>query len=233
MLPNFESDDDAPQASLAERIDDALLQLDRYRERPLATVLAVCSIGSLLALAWWLARPSEPVPIDELIPNVALVPTSLAPTLSEPLVVHVAGAVQSAGVFTLPAGSRVLDAVDAAGGATAEADLHQLNLAAGLSDGTKIRVPKMGEIGVSEVAGAPLVSDGSSTGEASSAGPVNINLASVAELQTLPGVGPSTAQSIITYRDQYGSFGSADGLLSVAGIGPAKLAGLRESVVVR
>ena len=159
-------------------------------------------------------------------------------TTSGSVVVHVTGAVSRPGVVTLPPGSRVTDAINAVGGASAEADTQQLNLARVLSDGEQIRVPRIGEVlpdpapqpGGDAASGARTAPGKSGDGGAS--GTVNINTASASELEKLPGIGPALAQRIVEYRDSHGPFASVDSLTDVPGIGKAKLEGLREQATV-
>jgi competence protein ComEA len=139
------------------------------------------------------------------------------------MAVHVAGNVLKPGVYDLPSDSRVVDAIRLAGGATAIADLNAINLANRLSDGQRVYVPAVGEkVSVSS-------QDGGGTGDviATVEYPININSADIALLDELPGVGPATAQAIVTYRDQHGPFASVKGLEDVPGIGPAKVAALQ------
>jgi competence protein ComEA len=146
------------------------------------------------------------------------------------VVVHVVGAVAAPGVKRLPMGSRVVDAVDAAGGAAADADLARVNLAAVLVDGQQVVILRPGELPPSPV---PAPSPGGATsGAASGGGVVNVNTASAAELEELPGVGPATAEAIIAHRDEHGPFTSVDDLLDVRGIGEAKLEQLRDRAAV-
>lgn len=140
------------------------------------------------------------------------------------VVVHVAGAVTSPGVYTLPADSRVDDAVRAAG-ATADADLSQLNLAQKLADGQKITVP---------VAGA-APADGSSaatTADSDNGGLININTATQEDLESLPSIGEVRAQAIITYREEHGGFRTIDELKEVSGIGDKIFADISPHVTV-
>ena len=159
-------------------------------------------------------------------------------TTSGSVVVHVTGAVARPGVVTLRAGSRVADAVDAAGGASADADTEQLNLARVLTDGEQIRVPRVGEVlpdPVPQPGGAATPGAGTAPGKpgaGSASGTVNINTASASELEKLPGIGPALAQRIVEYRDSHGPFASVDSLTDVPGIGKAKLEALREQATV-
>ena len=140
------------------------------------------------------------------------------------VVVHVTGAVNAPGVFTLPADARVDDAVRAAG-ATAEADLSQLNLAQKLSDGQKITVPKIGE--------SPAAATGSTAGGAAeNEARINLNTASLAELETLPSIGEVRAQAIIDYRESNGGFKSIDELKEVSGIGEKIFADVSPHITV-
>jgi competence protein ComEA len=145
---------------------------------------------------------------------------SAAPTL----IVDVAGAVRKPGVFEFQPGDRVIDAVERAGGALEKADLTLLNLAAPLTDGQQILVPKKGET----PSGLP-VAGGVSGGPTAL---VNVNSADEATLETLNGVGPVLAAAIIQYRTEHGPFASIDQLDEVSGIGPATLEDLRSQVTV-
>jgi competence protein ComEA len=154
------------------------------------------------------------------------------------LVVHVAGAVVTPGLVTLPAGARVADAVAAAGGLRGDADGDRINLAAPLSDGVRVFVPTVGQpdpapaVGIS--GGATGSSGGTGSGPASSvpAAPIDINTATAEELDALPGVGPSTAAAIVAYRQEHRRFASVDELQEVKGIGPAKFEALEPMVTV-
>ncbi len=227
MLSPFETDDDQPPATLPERVDDVLLRLDEMRNRPGAAAVSVVVVLGLLGLAWWLSRPSQVIPVEQRIPEATLEPEPFESPLDAPLIVHMTGAVSEPGVFSLPPGSRVLDAIDAAGGPTSEADLQRLNLAAALSDGVQIWLPRVGEV-------LPPDSPPGLNGRVDrEPGSVNINLASASELERLVGVGPATAAAIVKHRDDNGLFSSPEGLLDVRGIGPAKLAAMIDQVVIR
>jgi len=168
--------------------------------------------------------------------NAAGVATSGLPT---ELVVHVVGAVAAPGVQRLPPGSRVVDALAAAGDALPDADLARVNLAAPLIDGQQVFVPRPGEPAPSTLApagGGTGVTGGEpgGTGATGTAqgGLVNLNTATAQELEALPGVGPSTAAAIIAHRDANGPFTSVEQLIDVRGIGDAKLEQLRHLVTV-
>lgn len=146
------------------------------------------------------------------------------------VVVHVSGQVNSPGVVTIAAPGRVIDAVEEAGGPTPEADLALINLAEPIVDGAHIHVPAHGEgEAIAGVAGGgePPAASGDPPGAG-----VNINTASQAELETIPGVGPVTAQAIIAWREDNGAFSSVEQLIDVNGIGPKTLEQLRDHVRV-
>jgi competence protein ComEA len=126
-------------------------------------------------------------------------------------------------VYTLVSGDRVHAAIEAAGGATAEAEPDALNLAAEVADGSRIYVPAVGEVVVPEP--ASLAND-----PPAPVGPIDVNRATASQLETLPGVGPATSTAIVTERERNGPFLNVDDLARVPGIGPAKLAGLRDLV---
>ena len=187
---------------------------------------------AVVAGAYWLVRPPSPSPESTLpfagtATTVAASSTSAAVSAStvatDTVVVHVAGAVRATGVYELPVGSRVVDAVTAAGGTLADAQPDAVNLAAPLVDGERVYVPRVGES--PPVAVAP-------NGTAVPAGPLDLNTATETQLDDLPGVGPATAAAIVAHRDSNGPFASVDQLADVRGIGPAKLAAIRELVTV-
>lgn len=148
---------------------------------------------------------------------------------STKLVVHVAGAVKKPGVYALAPGKRVVDAIRAAGGPARSADLDALNLAARVGDGQQILIPTRGAGERPAAAGRR----GRGSSVKSAPGMVNVNTASLEELDTLPGVGPSTAQKIIEYRDSHGPFASPEGLMDVKGIGPKKLEKMRPFLLLQ
>jgi competence protein ComEA len=138
------------------------------------------------------------------------------------VVVHVAGAVRSPGVYRMRPSARVDDAVARAGGPTARADLSQVNLAAKVEDGRQVLVPRRVRVGAPAAAVA----------EPAPGVPLNLNTATLEQLDELDGIGPATAQSILDYREDNGGFGSVEELGEVPGIGEVRLASLREQVRV-
>ena len=175
---------------------------------------------------------SKKTPSNE--PNAQQVPKIQPPKV----VVHVVGAVQSPGVYHLDMGARVYDAVEQAGGGTTEADLNQLNLAAKLTDGEQIFVPSKSSGTVPD--SSPSVPPSTSTpqfptgqGLPTTKQPININTATFEQLQTLPKIGPVTAQKIIDYRRTHGRFSTVGGLIKVKGISQKTLEEIRAHVVAR
>jgi len=154
-------------------------------------------------------------------PPVALIrPVRSAPAAQAQLVVDVAGAVRRPGLHRLSRGTRIADAVAAAGGATAKADLVLVNLAAPLADGEQIVVPVRGAVGAATASGA-----------ASPTAPLDLNAATLEQLDGLPGVGPATAAKIIAFRQAHGPFHSVEELDAVPGIGPARIEQLKGLVL--
>lgn len=153
------------------------------------------------------------------------------------LVVHVAGAVKNPGVYMVGPGSRVFDAVNAAGGAMPAAELAALNLAAPLADGLQVFVPTKEEAAKMLPRPGAVLAPESSPGSAANSHPgasglLNLNTASAAELDTLPGVGPVLAERIVSWRTDHGPFATVDALDAVSGIGTKMMAGLRDLVTV-
>jgi len=147
-----------------------------------------------------------------------------APQEQQAMVVHISGAVKSPGIYTLPDGARVFEAIAAAGGALPEADVHALNLAEPLFDGRKITVPHAGELKTGgQVTPAPA---------APQVGRINLNTATAAELEKLPGIGPARAEAIRRDREKNGQFRRVEDLSRISGIGPKTVETLREHVTV-
>lgn len=214
----------------------SVLESERVRELlvraglgglPPRTVRAVLVLVALLvAVGVWRFWPAAPEPE---IPLKADEPEATAPAKeSEPadVVVHVAGAVLSPGVYRLPAGSRVDDAISAAGGGAGNAAVDGLNRARILADGEQVYVPTAEEVaaGVSPPSASP------GAAPTTSGGKIDINRATAAELEGLPGVGPATAQKIVEDRESNGPFAKPEDLMRVPGIGAKKFESMREYV---
>ena len=158
-------------------------------------------------------------------PVVAASPSSEAADV----VVYVCGAVKAPGIVRVPAGARVTDALELAGGPSAKAELTAVNLAAKVSDGEQIVVPARGR---SAPAVAATAGAATAAGPAVPAAPVNINTATLEQLDALVGVGPATAQKIIDYRTANGPFKTIDDIKNVSGIGDAKFAAMKDNITV-
>lgn len=157
----------------------------------------------------------------------------------EKVIVHVIGEVNNPGVVTLKEGARIIDAINGAGGKTEEADLSKVNLAYVVEDGTQIYIPRINE-NLNQIelmtqdAGPSIVINGFETNneEEIQNAKVNINTANKEKLETLPGIGETTAQKIIDYREQNGRFNSIEDLKNVSGIGDAKFNSLKDKITV-
>ncbi len=186
--------------------------------------IVVCSVISLIVggvVGYFTPRPQSntPIVVSTALPAATLFP----PPAPSPIRVHVTGAVLAPGVYKLPEGSIVQGAVEAAGGPAADADLERINLAVELRDQQQVYVPRQGEENPPS-----LVSGGGD----SATTPVNINTAMSAELETLPRIGPTTAQRIMEYREASGPFGTIEDIQNVPGIGPATFEGLKDLITV-
>jgi competence protein ComEA len=197
---------------------------------------AAVSVVVVVVGGYWLVR-SPPPSTEASLPVAAttadVVPTtSSSPPVPDPVIVHVVGAVRSPGVYELPPGSRVVAAVEAAGGPGALAVLDEVNLAALLADGQRVHIPVEGEVPLPAF-DAHRTGVGGAGHAVGPQHPIDLNRADVGELVRLPGVGDATATAIVVDRERNGPFGSVDELMRVRGIGPAKLEALRDLVVVR
>lgn len=201
--------------------------MDTYRERVVWLVVGLC-LGVVLGVGGMvLSRQSRPVPIVISPPEPTETPL---PTATPSAVqVYVSGQVAAPAVYQLPPGSRVEDAVTMAGGFTAQAQPALVNLAQPLVDGMQIYVPAEGEVTNLVV---PLATAPAGT-TSNNGGLVNINTAGLEELDTLPGIGPSTAQNIIDYRETNGPFATLEEIMEVPGIGEAKFNQIKDLITLQ
>lgn len=240
-----------------EGLVSRLQQLARragMRDVPASALISACVLAAVIvgwALWHWWPQPSAEALVFESggggsVEQSSAVPASTEAT-SQPaeqptrLMVHVVGSVRHPGVYELDAGSRVIDAVDAAGGTLPDAVLSAVNMARPVGDGEQILVPDEDDPGA--VTAAAAAGGGAGAAGAGSAGPsgvaggqqaaVDINSADATALETLPGVGPSTAAKIIADREANGPFASVDDLTRISGIGPKKLEQLKPMACVR
>ena len=236
----------------------SFLESERARELAARAGLADASPGTLraivvvvvlvIAVALWRFWPTAPAPemgFEEAAAEEAAVDTDAGGEAgagqdaaagpedagdAAQVVVHVAGAVNRPGVYTLPSGSRVTDAVAAAGGPATDAAVHVLNLARLLADGEQVYVPTQEEAAAG-VTGPPSAGRGV-VGGGSAGGLININTATAVELEELPGVGPATAAKIVDDRETNGPFTTPEDLMRVPGIGPKTFEAMKDLVTV-
>jgi competence protein ComEA len=193
---------------------DNVPELPFSRRRALAGAAAlavVLFVGGRVFVHAGAAVPAQPLPAA---------PLTTAPVAPTQVVVDVVGAVRRPGLYRLVQGARVADALRRAGGATRRADLSLVNLAQLVADGEQVVVPRRGAAAAA----------GGTAGASPATGPVHLNSATAEQLDTLPGVGPVTAQKIVDYRAKHGAFSSVDELDAIPGIGPARLDQLRDLV---
>ncbi|SFL00916.1 ComEA family DNA-binding protein [Geodermatophilus ruber] len=224
--------DALPRGIGRHRAPGAAVRLDPGR-RGAWSLWAAGLLAALLLAAWtWWDRPrvepapAEPVgtsPSEAPEPAPATPPVGVAAETSPTVVVSVVGLVTRPGLVTLPQGSRVADAITAVGGLLPDADPAAVNLAAVLADGQQVAVG---------VPGAATAGASTPGAVAAGAAPVDLNAATVGDLDALPGIGPVLAQRIVDHREQHGRFGSVEQLDDVPGIGPATFAELVDLVTV-
>lgn len=253
--PEPDAEDERPDASLSRWLPDskpsgttnwiAAVRADPGR----AGVIALAAVGviAVLVTVFTVVRDKPPPVVSAKLPPVQMVssaspkPDADAPGPDDPVVVSVVGLVHKPGLVTLKPGARIADALTAAGGAIDGADLLGLNMARRVVDGEQIIVgiagppgepTAMGSSISPEPGGAPAGTPSTPGNAPPPAGLVDLNTATVVELETLPGIGPVTAEAIIAWRDANGQFTSIDQLGDVDGIGPARLEKLRDRVRV-
>jgi competence protein ComEA len=226
------------------RVGRAIVELwhrVRAGEEPVAFGVVVVVLVLLAGLVWfWAGARQGGVQVASAAPNRAAGPPAnrgageeLTSTTAALLAVHVAGAVARPGLYHLPAGSRVADALGQAGGKLPVADVDRLNLAARIVDGQKILVTRRGQPVPAEAVGiSGATGMAGSEGTAGPAEPIDLNAADLAALDSLPGIGPATARAILEERTRRGGFRSTRDLLHVPGIGEGRFARLKDRVRV-
>ncbi len=214
---------------------DRLASLERREKIGLAVIGGLVVVG---AVVWYMRSLPSTVQITEVGragaqgPRASDAPVPGPSSTPAEIVVDVAGRVRHPGVYTFHVGDRVVDAIEAAGGALPGSDLTSLNLAALLTDAEQIVVGKVGAGGSASGTSVGGSSSGGSGGSGAPGEKVNINTATADQLEALPGIGPVLAQRIVDYREQHGPFRSIRDLLNVSGIGDSHMADLEPLVTV-
>lgn len=221
-----------PPGGLATQAVQAAQRVREFTREHLAAVVLVLVVGCGWTVYSLLQARSTPVAVAAAIPSVVASPTP-TPTDAPAVLVHVIGAVHRPGLVELAAGSRVADAIAAAGGLTASADPAELNLAEVVVDGSQVAIgTKAKPRGEVRAPGATGSGSANGSSAANGSAPLSLNTATLAQLDTLPGVGPVTAQKILDWRTKHGRFSAVTELQEVDGIGPKTYAEIAPHVTV-
>lgn len=199
-------------------------------------IVVVLIIIMCIVIGYYIISKTEKYDYSEIekIPNIIEEDQEVNDNIAEnKIVIHITGEVEEEGVIELEKGARISDAIEEAGGTTEEADLSNVNLAYSLSDGQKVKIPNINEkdeeiIVVEEKAGDNIIIEGNKSKEEK----ININKAAQTEIETLPGIGPSTALKIINYRNEHGKFKNIEDIKNVSGIGDSKFENIKEYICV-
>jgi competence protein ComEA len=192
------------------------------RHRRLLSALILAALVTTLVVVLIVRRPEPPRVVLQQTAQHATAKPAASPQVTSLLVVHMSGEVIAPGVYKLPVGARVDDALKASGGPTGDGDIHRLNLAARLADGQQILVPKRIDPTIADRVQAASPTPGT----------VNVNMASVAELDRLPGVGPVTAQRIVAYREQHGPFTKVEQLRDAKLVSASTFEKIKDQVAI-
>jgi competence protein ComEA len=197
-------------------------------DRSRAILLFGLVVLALVGAAWFQVRrtPAQSVLLPTTTMTTVAATTSPTPTPS-PLHIYISGAVRHPDVYVMQPGSIVKDVLLAAGGAADDADLDRINLAAPVGDGQHVYVPRLGETGSMAPPSGPYLPEKAPGG---ATGRVNINSATLAELEALPGIGPSLAAQIVAHRQAHGPFAAPENITDVSGIGPATFEKIRDLI---
>lgn len=194
--------------------------------------IAIAIVIGILALVYYFSNKTQTSAYENILSNEIIVENEVEEITEEEvskIKVYVTGEVNSPGVIELEEGARIEDAIEGAGGIKAEANLKDINLAYEVSDGEKIYIPNLAEMETEE----PEIQQSSNGAGTTSNSKVNINKATSAELTTVPGIGESTAQKIIAYRDENGKFKSVEDIKNVSGIGDSKYEKIKDYISVK
>lgn len=199
-------------------------------------IVVVLIIIMCIVIGYYIISKTEKYDYSDIekIPNIIEEDQEVDDNIIEnKIVIHITGEVEEEGVIELEKGARISDAIEEAGGTTEEADLSNVNLAYSLSDGQKVKIPNINEkdeeiIVVEEKAGDNIIIEGNKSKEEK----ININKAAQTEIETLPGIGPSTALKIINYRNEHGKFKNIGDIKNVSGIGDSKFENIKEYICV-
>lgn len=202
--------------------------------------IAIASVIGICAIVYYFSNNQESTTYENILSDNIIVENNTKEEVleeKEKIKVYVTGEVNVPGVIELEEGARIQDAIEGAGGITAEANLKNINLAYEISDGEKIYIPNLSEVDSEEVNGETISAEGDSNSTSGSPSnsnsKININKATESELTTIPGIGESTAQKIITYREENGKFKSVEDLKNVSGIGDSKYEKMKDYISVK
>lgn len=194
------------------------------------TIMAIIIAIMLAVIGYYIINKTEKYDYSELEKTSNIEEQEEEKDEEEKIIIHITGEVEEGGVIELEKGARISDAIEEAGGITEEADLSNVNLAYSLSDGQKIKIPNINEENeetiIEEKAGEDIIMEGKKSEEEK----ININKATQTEIETLPGIGPSTALKIINYRNEHGKFEKIEDIKNVSGIGDSKYENIKEYI---
>lgn len=195
------------------------------------TIMAIIIAIMLAVIGYYIINKTEKYDYSEL-EKTSNIEEQEEKDEEEKIIIHITGEVEEGGVIELEKGARISDAIEEAGGITEEADLSNVNLAYSLSDGQKIKIPNINEENeetiIEEKAGEDIIMEGKKSEEEK----ININKATQTEIETLPGIGPSTALKIINYRNEHGKFEKIEDIKNISGIGDSKYENIKEYICV-
>lgn len=206
--------------------------MDKQKIIKIAIIIGV----AILAIIYYFANNHKSDSYENFLTNDVIVSNTVTESEVEEAIeikVYVTGEVNSPGVITLEEGARVQDAIEGAGGITANANLREINLAYEVEDGEKIYIPNQAEALAETEENASVSAETTESSSSNSKGKVNINKATASELTAVPGIGESTAQKIVTYREQNGKFKTIEDIKNISGIGDSKFESMKDHISVK